>query len=165
MTKKDYDKSYHRTKNGIVTRLHGGQVARSKVRKHKPPGYSAEELKSWMFKQHLFHDLYDLWVMSGFDKNQKPSIDRRDDYVGYEFSNIRICTWRENLDKAGLDRTSGKNSKWNKPVIQKNVDNTVVEKFRSIKEASLKTGVDESAITKAAKGKRNSAGGFLWYYL
>ena len=41
---------------------------------------------------------------------------------------------------------------------------TFVKRWNSIKEAGDRLGIDHSSITKAARGKRKSAGGFYWKY-
>ena len=44
------------------------------------------------------------------------------------------------------------------------INGEVLEKFKSIREASRVTGIDSSCIVKVCKGNRKSAGGFLWRY-
>jgi len=158
------DKRYSRTKNGLVARIYNSQKTGSKSRGHSMPSYSKQELKDWLYSQHIFHDLYDLWVMSGFDKEQRPSVDRLDDYVGYEFGNIQVMTWRENRVKYYLDKVSGKNNKTALPVLQFDKYGNSVNRYHSISEASRITGTNKSNIAQCAKGKRTSAGGFVWKY-
>ena len=52
----------------------------------------------------------------------------------------------------------------NKPVMGINKISGLVLLFSSIKEASEKTGIDQSSITKCCKSKRKSAGGHIWFY-
>ena len=49
-------------------------------------------------------------------------------------------------------------------VIQSTLDGIDVERFNSIKEANIKTGVSKGNICSCCKGDRNSAGGFKWRY-
>lgn len=44
------------------------------------------------------------------------------------------------------------------------IDNGIVHSFSSIAEASRSTGIDSSSISANCRGKRKSAGGFIWYY-
>ena len=37
--------------------------------------------------------------------------------------------------------------------------------YKSINEASRKTGIDASSISKACKGKNKTAGGYHWKYI
>jgi hypothetical protein len=52
----------------------------------------------------------------------------------------------------------------NKPIIQKDMDGKVLGSYYSTREAEKVTGIDNSTISKACKGLRKSAGGFLWSY-
>lgn len=51
-----------------------------------------------------------------------------------------------------------------KPVTQYTLDGEFVRHWESAKEASEKTPANRSYITQVCKGKRVSAGGFLWTY-
>ena len=44
------------------------------------------------------------------------------------------------------------------------VTNSLIQNYDSILEASRETGVDHGSISKAARGKLQSAGGFIWRY-
>lgn len=66
--------------------------------------------------------------------------------------------YRENAIKNGM--------KVARPVLQFNIEGTLIERFSSAKEASKKTGADHSHIIDCCKGKphRYTAGGFVWKY-
>jgi hypothetical protein len=49
-------------------------------------------------------------------------------------------------------------------VIQYNLDNKELTKYKTIAEATKKTKVDGSAISKVCKGKQKTAGGYIWRY-
>lgn len=51
-----------------------------------------------------------------------------------------------------------------KKIVQYTMDNFFVNKWESIKEASIKNNIDSSSITKVCKGNRKSAGGYIWAY-
>ena len=99
------------SKNGLISTIIRDQRKASKHRGHTPPAYTLDELKSWVFSQPNFETLFNEWVASGFDKWKKPSIDRIDEKLSYNFSNIRLVTWRENLDKQSLKHRAGINTK------------------------------------------------------
>ncbi len=50
-------------------------------------------------------------------------------------------------------------------VIQSTLEGIDIDKFNSIKEANLKTGVSKGNIVSCCKGNRKSAGGFRWRYI
>ena len=51
-----------------------------------------------------------------------------------------------------------------KSVIQYSKDGEFIAEYNSVMEASRYTGCDNSIICKCCKGKRKSAGGFIWKY-
>ena len=51
-----------------------------------------------------------------------------------------------------------------KPVIQYDKEGNFVNKYNSIREASRRTQVVISSIVENCKGKRKTAGGYVWRY-
>jgi len=49
-------------------------------------------------------------------------------------------------------------------ISQYSKDNTQLESFRSIKEASIKSGVNRKSISHVLAGRSRTAGGFIWKY-
>lgn len=103
-----YSKSYQRSKKGLVAKMFSAQRANSKKRGHQLPTYNLEELRDWCFSQKIFHELYDSWKESSYEKALIPSCDRTDDYKGYSLSRLQLMTWGQNDRKAKDDRKSGK---------------------------------------------------------
>lgn len=54
--------------------------------------------------------------------------------------------------------------KGTKSVIQKDKNNYIIREFESMTEASIQTNTNINCIGYACKGKRKSAGGFMWEY-
>ena len=104
------------TKNGLVSLIIRSQRKASKARGHEMPTYTLDELKSWVFSQPNFETLFNEWVASGFNRWKKPSIDRIDEKLSYNFRNIRLVTWRENIEPE-LTQKKLKNIKQLKPHI------------------------------------------------
>ena len=100
---KDYhnrkSKESVRTKVGIIPQIYSKQRTNSEKRNHSYPTYSQDWLHSWLFAQPEFHRLYDMWVLAGYDRNFKPSVDRIDDNPGYTEYNIQLMSWQENAEK------------------------------------------------------------------
>lgn len=157
-------KKYYKTKTGLVNRIIGSQRSRSRKKGMIPPSYTTQELREWLMSQALYHKLYNLWVLSGYDKALIPSIDRIDDYSPYCFSNIQLMTWSENNAKHWKDRREGKNNKINKAVVAFSEKNKIIFEFHSAMQAERETGISNSTIIKCCKNKNKTAGGYSWKY-
>lgn len=153
-----------RTKNGLASKLYREQRYRSKQRGHKDPEYTKEEFKNWLFTQENFNELYLKWVLSGYVKGLKPSVDRLDDYKGYSFDNIQLVTWYENNQKGYRDRIEGINNKKSNAVVQRDLKGNIIKRYYSIAQAARDTNINFRNIHKVAKLQRKTAGGFVWEY-
>ena len=101
---RDADLEYSHTKKGVVARIYGSQVESSKRRDHQLPTYTKQELKEWLFSQPLFHKLFDNWKRLDFQSEYRPSVDRKNDEIGYTMANIQLMTWEENNQKGYATR-------------------------------------------------------------
>ncbi len=164
MTRSDINRIRNRTKQGLVSYIYTTQKNNSKKRGHIVK-YTKQELIDWLYSQHLFHDLYDLWVMSGFDKNQRPSVDRIKNKIGYEFGNIQVMTWRDNQLKYADEVASKVENGTRVKVVQLTKDEKFVAVFDSVTEAADSLGRTKGNISSACSGHRKSAYGFKWKYL
>ena len=52
-----------------------------------------------------------------------------------------------------------------KPVNQYSLNFELIESFKSASEASRKTGVSKTCITRCCRAERKSSGGFIWNYV
>jgi len=155
--------AYKRSKEGVISTIYSGQRSRSKLRGHRPPEYTKQELQDWLFSQTLFHELYDEWVQSGYKKRLKPSVDRKYDDVHYCMRNIQLMTWGENRDKSAKDISRGI-LRVAPSVLQYDLEGNFIAEYRMQKIAAAATGVDQSKISEVCSGKRRTAGGFVWRY-
>ncbi len=155
---------YKRSKKGQVTKIYSNQKTCSIKRGHELPSYTKEELRDWLYSQKEFHEIYNTWVESNYDRNLAPSVDRDDDYKPYSFDNIEITTWGENAKKSYKEAKSGKNGKRNKIVQQFTLDGEFIAEYVSSMEAERQTGNYHSHITNNCKGKHNHIGGFIWKF-
>lgn len=167
MTNSERVKLYNRTKDGLVTKIFSSQNNNSKRRGHKPPTYTKQELKDWLFSQPLFHKLYDNWKRLDYQKEYKPSVDRKNDFVGYTIDNIQLMTWGENKKKQNKDIFNNKSTSGKakcKRVKQYSIDGKFITEYHSISKAERETEIANNSIVLACKGKRETAGGFKWKY-
>jgi len=161
---KELSREYRKTKEGVSYVIYHSQIFSSKQRRYPLPNYSLKEFREWLFSQPIFHDLYDLWVNSGYNRWLKPSCDRINDYMGYSLDVLQIMTWKENSDKGKSDRVVGNNNKASKGVVQLSPGGEVVGVYHSQAQAYRETGVRQPNINKCCNGVRPLAGGFKWEY-
>jgi len=163
---KERCKKYHRTKDGLVTKIYYSQICNSKQKGNRSPTYSKQELKEWLFSQKIFHELYDKWKDSGYDKMLVPSCDRTDDYQGYSLDRLQLMTWGNNINKSYEDKKNGVNNKNSIAVISIHKITNKETEYYSMHQAERQTGIFQSNISKccANKKKHNSAGGYYWKY-
>lgn len=159
-----YQKRRGRTKDGMISYIYTDQKTRSKLRGHPIPNYTKLELRKWLLGQKLFHELFDQWVESGYDRWGKPSCDRIDSTGYYELDNLQLMTSKENNEKGNIEQRKGllNTSKPHKPVFQYTKQGEFVAEYFSQSEASRVTGINRSSISNCCLGQRPSAGGFIW---
>jgi len=163
MSKHSVDK-YQKTKKGIVTVIYNSQKQSSKRRGHPMPSYTLKELRQWMYSQKEFHELYDQWKASGYDRWLKPSCDRLDDYKPYTLDNLRVVTWKDNNRRSHRDMKNGVNNKQSKTVLQFTLNGEFVAEYYSMHNAERLTGILEGGISNVCRGVRKTAGGFIWKF-
>ncbi|NER10040.1 NUMOD1 domain-containing protein [Muriicola jejuensis] len=52
-----------------------------------------------------------------------------------------------------------------KLVIQIDLEGNILAEYSSVAEASVKTGISKTCISRCCRGERDKSGGFRWYYL
>lgn len=158
----EYNRQYKRSKSGVVQAIYDQQKSSSKLRGHHAPTYTKQELKEWLYSQELFHVLYDNWKRLDYQTMYKPSVDRKDDYIGYTMENIHLMTWGENKKKGEEDKRHGINNKNSKAVLQLDENEVLIAEYPSQSIAARQLNISHQNISKCIQGKRSHAGGFLW---
>lgn len=158
-------KQYHRTKHGLITKIHYGQRNSSKHRGHPMPNYTKQELKEWLLRNNDFHLLYEKWVQSGYKKELIPSVDRKNDFKPYSFSNIKLMTFGENLKKSSNDIRNGIDRRKTRAVVSLTLDNKEIKRYYSIRQASRELSISSGRITECCQGKRNITKERKWRYI
>ena len=155
---------YIKTEGGVLSQIYSTQKRSSKARGHAPPSYSKKELSTWLY-EHGFKEIYKNWVLSGYKKVLKPSVDRKNDYLPYTLDNLlRVCTWGENRNRSYLDRKNGINNKGSRAVIQMSLQGIILKKYYSVMQAERASGVRNEHIHRVCKNRRKTAGGYIWKY-
>mgnify|MGYP002640398744 CR=1 FL=1 len=157
------DDCYDKTEKGVIRVIYKTQRRNSESRKMLPPSYSKEELKDWLYSND-FKRLYDEWVDSGFKKEIKPSVDRRDDFKPYSFDNIRLVTWADNMKHQHEDIMCGVGTGGLrcKPVICYDRNKKPIAEYVSFSAACRSIGYSIERSLKSGKPDRKN--GFIWRY-
>lgn len=152
--KRDYD--YRKTINGLIKGIYQDQKKRCRQKKWQI-GYTMSEFKQWMLEQPNLIGLHQKWVESGYNIKLVPSVDRINHLKRYEFGNIQLITFQENIEKAKKERPS-------KIVYQYDLDGNFIKSFPSVTQAQNETGIYKSQISKCALGFLKTSGGYTWRY-
>ena len=158
--------NYAFTETGVISKMYGHQKERNKSKGYGDLPYSKLELSVWLYNNG-YAELYRAYFESGLNKDLKPSCDRLEDTLGYDFNNMQLVTYRENIDKCYSMRRSGSANHGGAkqyPVMQMTKDKVYINEFHSIAEAERVTGIPKSNISGNCLGKRKTAGGYCWTY-
>lgn len=142
---------FRRSKRGVITNLY------QKLKTRHRTDFTLE----WL---HLFADckkfdrLFKEWVRSEYKKEFKPSLDRISNKGVYSENNVQWLSWSENRYKQSMERRSRKGA-----VLQMQ-GSKVIKKFKSQREAVMKTGICQGNMSSVLSGKRRTAGGYNWKF-
>jgi len=162
--------NWNKTIDGVVSSMYNSQINSYKTRKTRTlsmsPLYSKKEFKTWIISNKTFIKLFNDWKHSGYKTKLKPSVDRTNPNIGYEFTNIELMTWEENKNKGYSDKKNGIDKRMLKPVIQYDMNMKMINTFHSVAEANRNTGISTGHISKVCLKRYGfkSAGGFIWEY-
>ncbi len=100
--KKSYYK-YEKTKNGFLMRLYRNMKSRiTGVQKKKFHLYKGleilgkEDFYNWAKSSNDFHEMFQKWEESNYDRKLTPSVDRINPEIGYVITNMQWLTHSEN---------------------------------------------------------------------
>jgi hypothetical protein len=162
-----YNKDNSRTKIGHIKKIYNNQKGSSKKRGHPAPDYSLEQITEWIMNQEMFHNLYEDWVASGYDKWTAPSLDRINNNIGYSFDNIKVMTFKQNSDLAHEHCKEGKLNTGNKrkEVYQYTLDGVFIKAYPTMRQADVAVGGNARKEIKACcDSGTGHARGFRWRY-
>lgn len=126
-------------------------------------GYMAVSLtKNKKPKQYKVHRLIALTFLD--NENNYPCVNHKDENPrNNSVENLEWCTSKYNANYG--TRVKRVADGHLKSVCKINIlDGNIIEIYNSIKQASILNKLDSSSITKCCKGKRESAGGYVWKY-
>ncbi len=99
----------------IVSEMFHTQQRRSRKHAYKFVSYTQAQLLEFVLGHREAYEIHDAWVQSGFIKNLKLSVDRKDATKGYSLDNIQIMTWGENNLKGRTENRTKKSKRRRNP--------------------------------------------------
>ena len=92
---------------------------------------------------------------------EKPCVNHIDENkLNNDLSNLEWCTERENAIHG--TRTKRVAEKLSQKVIQLDLNDNILNVFKSMRQAERETGIDATSISACCNGKRKSAGKYKW---
>lgn len=104
-------------------------------------------------------------VAEAFIDNPKnlPIVNHKDgNKTNNHVDNLEWCTYQHNTIHA---HNNGMIKKWERKVIQHDLDGNLVGMYDSISEAAEKTNLTVYGISKACRGGLKTSGGYVWKYI
>ena len=153
-----YCQEFIRTKKGLLSYIYSAQRLSCRRKGWQMPKYSLKELHNKFVNDAKYNYLYQIWVISNYNKWLKPSIDRINPTQHYTLSNIQMLTWKENNNKGKYE---------NKKLTPVNIytrNGKLIKKCKSNKEASayLKCGYQQ--IVNCCMGRQKTVRNHITKY-
>ena len=162
---KIFKDSYSKSKRGVIQTIWDSQKLSCKTRKMENPTYTKEWLFEWCLGQELFHTLFDKWVESNYNRYEKPSVDRLNNFKTYSEDNIQLMTWGENEKLAREHYKKGLVTFNYVGVTQLTKEGEFIKEFLNSRQAERELGIAYQNIHHCCKGRRPFAGGFRWKFI
>ena len=108
-------KKYEKTKKGFLMRKYHHMRGRIEGHSYYPGAHMwagkellpKDEFYNWAMNRPEFHQLFEEWEKSGYERKLCPSVDRIDSSKGYIIGNMEFVTFSVNC-------TRGSHSRWKK---------------------------------------------------
>ena len=104
-----------------------------------------------------FEELERLWFRDKAYLLKRPSIDRKNSEENYTYNNCQFIELSINSAKRNMENMI-------RIILQYDLNNNFIKEYPSLTTASKYLNIDCSTITKCAKNKRKTAGGYIWKY-
>lgn len=126
-----------------LKRVYNNQKSNCTKYKRAKPSYSFIQFALWSLADRNFKAVFYDWRKTGA-LGDKPSCDRVDSKLGYQFGNLEWVTWTENQRRNAADRVAGRGNAGN--CCKTVTDGKQV--YHSIAEAARRTGINVKYYVK-----------------
>ena len=124
----------------VTARLFSNLKGRQVLRGFDPITFDLTGFREWLILTQPFWVMYEEWLADPYIPDKILSINRLDDYIGYELVNMELVSWEYNRTKGNQDEMNGVNTKRSKAVIEISTSGTVLNEWWSKAEAIRVTG-------------------------
>jgi hypothetical protein len=152
-------KQYRESYKGITQAMYSNMRARSRTKGWDMPVFALSEFREW-FTENGGMKRFNAWLKMNKLRAMKPSVDRINPLLKYEFSNMQVITFKENRDKGDREKLV----LWGKRIQQFTPDGELVAIYPSTKIAAQVTGFSAKNLSDAAVGRNETSNGFVWKY-
>ena len=149
--------NYEVSNLGKVRNIKSGRILKPHLNHN---GYLKHSLYRHDKQKELF--LHRIIAIAFIDNpGKKPQVNHIDENkLNNDLSNLEWCTERENAIHG--TRTKRVAEKLSQKVIQLDLNDNILNVFKSMRQAERETGIDATSISACCNGKRKSAGRFKW---
>lgn len=162
-TKNNYNtlgNGYDFTFKGVIRVLYKTMKRHQELRGHGELPFTKKGFKGWALDND-YQELYTTWKNKGYLKEDKPSVDRLDDFKGYSFTNMRLVTWVENKQHQASDILTGEGTSGTRCHKLQKLDNKgcILDTYTSYQEVRRLEGY---CVHYALKNNLKCKKGFYW---
>ena len=152
---------YSHSRKGVIAVIYRKQFERSRLKGWPMPNYSKEWLRDNLLSGEKFEKLYVAWVNSGYNRMDKPSIDRINHDLPYTKDNIQLMTWRENREKENIEVKCRAY-----PVkVTRYSTGELIKIYDSQQQAVNDLDINQGLASAVLHGKRNHTAGYKLEYI
>lgn len=122
----------------------------------------SKEKDDFMLVSHVIWEAFNGPIPDGYEINHI-----NEDKTDNRLCNINLMTRKVNCNWGTRNERLVNNRKGygkKQPIIQYDLQGSVIEEFGSLREASRKTGINSGEISKCARGLIPNTGGYRWKY-
>lgn len=81
-----------RTKDGLVSSIYHTHNKSAKSQSKRKPEYTKQELQEWLYSKSKFHEMYNEWVNSNYERRLAPRVTRLNINIHHCISNLLLTT-------------------------------------------------------------------------
>jgi hypothetical protein len=145
-------RKFRETPKGVLTNMYHKMKSRNIV------DFSLKDFHDRFLTDKKFIRLFNEWIKSGKDKMKNPSLDRISNKKHYTVENTHMITWAENRHKQVMERRSRKG------IVIQYLNGVEVARYKSQREAVIKTGISQGNMSEQMNGRRPHCEGFVFKF-